>query len=301
MDESRYTTLFGQEQSRSQVFAGLYLLLGGVVVGLGAIGLFLYAGAQEGLRIYMWREAALALGAVAITTFFLGISVALPSNRFMRWASYAGVLLCGVAIILFMIHYPHNFNVQDSLDPNQADHTALDTVLFALGLAVIVAGAFVSVVGYYVQRLGQWADEREVYEDEYGNKTYEVPDWVVEKDLEEAMRRHGVSWGMGDDAATSLKINLRDDELDGAFVNAKGRVNVIELDAVDNDTAVGALVGMRPENRNRKTMEATEVDDPVAALKAFRKQVQENPKEFRVKQGVFRKSRHGGPKLGGEP
>ena len=301
MDDSRFTTLFGKEQSRAQFFAGFYLLLGGVVVGLAAIGLFLFAGAQGGARLYLWREAALALGALALTTFFLGISVALPSNRLMRRASYVGVLMCGAAIVLFMLHYPLHFNVQDSLDPNQEDYTVLDTLLFALGLAIIAAGAFVSVVGYYVQRLEQWADEREVYEDEFGNKTYEVPDWVIEKDLEEAMQRHGVNWGMGDDGATALKINVRDDLLDGAFVNAKGRVNVIELDALENDTAVGALVGMRPENRNRQEVGGDEVDDPVAALKAFRKQVQENPKAYRVKPGVLRRSKRPGPRHGGEP
>ncbi len=298
MDESRYTTLFGHEQSRTQVYTGLYLLLGGLVVGLGAVGLFLFAGSQEVARLYLWREGALALGAVAITTFFLGISVALPSNRFMQRASYLGVLLCGVSIILFMIHYPLHFNVQDSLDPNQQDYTAVDTILFALGLSIMVAGAFVSVVGYYIQRLSQWV-EPESYVDEFGNKTYEVPDWVVEKDLEDAMDRHGVSWGMGDDA-TSLQINVRDD-MDGAVINAKGRVNIVEIDAKDNDEAVGALVGMRPENRNRRTVAADEVDDPVAALRAFRKQVKEDPKAFRVKQGGLRKPRQGGPKLGEEP
>lgn len=299
MDESRSTTLFGQEQSRAQFFAGFYLLLGGIVVGLGAIGLFLFAGVQGGSRLYLWREAALALGALALTTFFLGISVALPSSRGMRRASYLGVMLCGSAIVLFMLHYPLHFNVQDSLDPNQKDYTVVDTLVFALGLTIIVAGAFVSVVGYYVQRIGQWADEREVYEDEFGNKTYEVPDWVVEKDLEEAMSRHGVSWGMGDITATSLKISIQDDLPDGAVVNPKGRVNIVEMDAVDTDTAVGALVGLRPENRNRKTLGATDVDDPVAALKAFRKQVQENPKEFRIKQG--RRKKQAGPRLGEEP
>ncbi len=296
MDANRYTTLFGQEQSRAQVYTGLYLLLGGVVVGLGAIGLFLFAGTHDGSRLYLWREAALALGAIALTTFFLGIAVALPSNRFMLRASYAGVLLCGIAIILFMVHYPLNFNVQDSLDPNQEDYTALDTILFALGLAIIVAGAFVSVVGYYVQRLGRWV-EREVYEDEHGNKTYEVPDWVVEKDLDDAMRRHGVHWGMGEE--TALKINVRDG-LDGAIISKRGRVNRIELDPAEHDAAVHALQGMRPENRNRRTVDAGEVDDPVAALRAFRKQVQENPKDFRVKQGILRRPRQGGPRLGRE-
>ncbi len=293
MDEARVSVLFGQEQSRAQVYGGLYLLLGAFVVGLGAVGLFLFAGGQDGGRLYLWREAALSMGAMAITAFFLGISVALPSTRGMRWASYVGVLLCGVAIILFQLHYPLHFNVQDSADPAQADHTVLDTLLFAFGLTIIVAGAFVSVVGYYIQRLTQWVG-REVYEDEFGKPTYEVPDWVIEKDLEEAMRRHGVDWGLG--GIEALQINVKD-EMEGAVVS-KGRVNVIHVDSAETDQSVSALVGMKPENRNRKTLDATEVDDPVAALKAFRKQVQENPKEYRVKRGVLRKSKEAGPQLG---
>ena len=277
----RVSVLFGQEQTRTQMFAGLYLLLGGFVLGLVAMGLFFFAGSRTGASLFAWRETALTLGAVALTTFFVGISVALPSPRGMRIASYVGIALCVVAIVLFAVHYPLHFNVQDSPDPNQADYTALDTTLFALGLAIIIAGAFASVLGYYVQRISQWVD-REVYEDEHGRKTYEVPDWVVEKDIDDAMKRHGAQWGLGDLGTDRLKLNVQDD-MAGAIIKGKGKNKVIHISSQDNDSAVGALVKMNPEHRNKKEVDGGEADDALAALKAFRRQVAEDPKAFKVK------------------
>jgi hypothetical protein len=276
----RANVMFGREQTRGQMFAGLYLLLGGFVLGLGALGLFLFAGSREGAAMFNWREAALALGAVALTTFFLGLSIALPNPKGMRIASSIGVALCLVATALFTLHYPMHFNVQDSPDPTQADYTALDTILFALGLAIIIAGAFTSVVGYYVQRIGQWV-ERETYLDEDGKKTYEVPDWVVEQDIDDAMKRHGAEWGLGTDS-TRLTITVKD-EMEGAVIKGKGKARVTHLSAAETDKAVGQLAAMRPENRNRKQVGSNEVDDPVAALRAFRKQVAEDHRAFKVK------------------
>ncbi len=295
MDDT--TTMLGQEQSRSQVFAGLYLLAGGVVSGIIAVALFLYANTLSGSAIYSWREGALALGAIALTTFFLGVSVALPSNRFMRIASAVGVVLCIVAIALFMVHYPFNFNVPGSEFPGQTDYTALDTLIFVAGLAIIVAGAFMAVVQYYVHRLQVMVTPgsthtREIIRerlpegqtkgryDDHDDRNYEVPDWVVERDLEDAMAKHGYEWGMGD-RIPELNINVRD-EMPGAYAS-RGRVNVVEMDPSDNDEALNALNAMRPSRRDKKVVEDTEVDDPVAALRAFRKQMAEDPKKFKVK------------------
>lgn len=277
----RVSVLFGHEQTRGQMFAGLYLLLGGFVLGIAAMGLFFFAGTRDGASLYTWRETALTLGAVALTTFFVGISVALPNPRGMRIASFVGIALCLTATVLFMLHYPDHFNVQDSPDPNQADYTALDTTLFALGLAVIVAGAFTSVVGYYVQRIGQWVD-REVYLDEHGRKTYEVPDWVVEQDLDEAMRKHGAAWGLGDVDTAKLQLDVKD-SMDGAVIKGRGKNKVIHISSTANDRSVESLAAMNPNRRNRKELDAGDVDDPVAALKAFRKQVAEDPKTYKVK------------------
>ncbi len=294
MGDAPTTTLLGQEQNKSQVFAGLYLLAGGIVAGLVAVGLFLYSSSLTGDSIYVWREGALALGALALTTFFLGVSVALPSGRAMRLASYVGVLLCGIAIILFMLHYPYSFNVTGSDFPGQEDYTAVDTVIFAIGLAIIVSGAFMAVIRYYAERLSVVVtntetirevqvpqervqfddDDQPYYEDEDGNRSYEVPDWVVERDLEDAMATHGWQWGMGDERP-QLNINVKDD-MPGAYAS-RGRVNVVEMDARDNDEALSALNKMKPGVKNKAVVEDTEVDDPVAALRAFRKKMAEDP------------------------
>lgn len=298
MVDAPTTQVLGQEQSRRMAFAGIYLLIAGFVAGLGAIGLFLYANTLSGDSIYSWREGALALGAGALTTFFLGVSVALPSGRAMRVASGIGVILCAVGIGLFMLHYPFNFNVPGSDFPGQTDYTAQDTLIFVLGLALIIASAFMAVIQYYVHRLqvmvapthtkeiiretirDTGGKERRKQYDDHDDRNYEVPDWVVERDLEDAMDKHGWEWGMGGERP-QLNINVRD-EMPGAYAS-RGRVNVVEMDPEDNDEALAKLNSMKPSRRDKKVVEDEEIDDPVAALKAFRKKMAEDPKKYKVK------------------
>ena len=282
MTDNRILFLFGRETTRGQLYGGLYLLFGGFLLGLTALGTFFFANTRPEASLFAWREGALALGAVAVTTFFFGISYALPSKRGMRIASYVGLVLCLIATGLFMAHYPYNFNVADSPDPTQADYTAPDLMLFAAGLAIIVAGAFVSVIGYWVQ-LSQGPKTEE--EDEWTGKGYEVPDWVVEKDIDDAMKRHGVSWGLGE---KTDHIHLEVAEMGpGLAFGKRGKVKTVHLSADRVETATATLVKTRPEFSRSKALPGQWADEAVDALRAFQKEKVENPKLYTPKLGFW--------------
>ena len=271
--EDRYNNLFGTKTSKGQLYGGFFLLIAGVVLGIAALILFFIGYNDSGDSIYRWRRGALTLGALAMLFIPLGISVSLPTKTGMRILSYVGAGLCLLATVLLFIHYPDNFNVQDSRDPNQEDYTALDTSIYVVGFAGIVSALFTSVIGYYLGRLqpvAAGAAEDEVDDETYG-PGYEVPDWVVERDIEYAMKKYGVSWGDGKGSGTSnLNVNVAD-AVGGKFVvGGLGKAKTVQLDAEQVDAGVKGLTTVRPSKK--PSLPGEWADDSVSALKGLRRQ-----------------------------
>lgn len=271
--EDRYNNLFGTKTSKGQLYGGFFLLIAGVVLGIAALILFFIGYNDSGDSIYRWRRGALTLGALAMLFIPLGISVSLPTKTGMRILSYVGAGLCLLATVLLFIHYPDNFNVQDSADPNQEDYTALDTSIYVVGFAGIVSALFTSVIGYYLGRLqpvATGAADDEVDDETYG-PGYEVPDWVVERDIEYAMKKYGVSWGDGKGSGTSnLNVNVAD-AVGGKFVvGGLGKAKTVQLDAEQVDAGVKGLTTVRPSKK--PSLPGEWADDSVSALKGLRRQ-----------------------------
>ena len=276
--ESRYNNLFGSKTSKGQLYGGFFLLIAGVILGLAALILFIFAyNVDQGDdAVYNWREAAGITGAAALLFIPFGVTVSLPTNTAMRVLSYIGVGLGVLGIVLFALHYPEHFNVKDKLDPGQlqTDYLALDLSLFVAGFTCIVATLFTSVIGYYLGRLQPVAAgaEEETDDETYG-PGYEVPDWVVERDIEYAMKRHGVSWGDGKSTGSSnLNVNVAD-AVGGSFVvGGLGKARTVQLDAEQVDTGVNQLTTLRPSKK--PTLPSEWADDSTRALRALRNKQQ---------------------------
>src|ERR1041385_1851481 len=271
--ESRYNNLFGSKTSKGQLYGGFSLLIAGIVLGLAALALF-FIGYNVNAdthphQFYNWRHGALTVGAFALTLIPLGISVSLPTKTGMRILSYIGTGLCLLATVLFFIHYPNHFNVADSKDPNQADYTGLDTGIYAIGFACLVSALFTSVIGYYLGRLQPTTVTEDEVDDESYGPGYEVPDWVVERDIEYAMKKYGVSWGDGKSSGSSnLNVNVAD-SVGGKFVvGGLGKARTVQLDAEQVDAGVKGLTTIRPSKK--PTLPGEWADDSVGALKALR-------------------------------
>src|SRR5688500_58842 len=149
--ESRYDNLFGTKTSKGQLYGGFFLLIAGIVLGVAALILFFigYNVDPQNSSYYRWREGALTVGAAAGILLFFGPTVSLPTKTGMRILSYIGAGLCLLATVLFFFHYPEHFNLRNAA-PGQADYTGLDTLIYAAGLALLIATLFTSLIGYYL-------------------------------------------------------------------------------------------------------------------------------------------------------
>jgi hypothetical protein len=267
---------FGPALSKGQLYGGFYLMTGGVVLGFAALILFLISNSQTGVAVYNWREGAFVLGALAVPSIFLGVAVALPTKMAMRAGAALGLVLCAIAALLFSIHYPLHFNVPDS---GQADHTALDVGLYSFGLVLLLASTFTSLIGYYTARpVSPSANaDGEVGALPAG---YDVPDWVVEKDIDFAMKKYGVSWGESPQArrAQGLQINVDDDLGPNVVIGGRKAARTVQLETPGLDDATKKLSTMRPNKK--KVLDQDWGDDSMNALLNFRKAKAANPKEF---------------------
>jgi hypothetical protein len=269
--EDRYNNLFGTKTSKGQLYGGFFLLIAGVVLGLAALILFFISLNVSGTNVLTWRHVALPLGAGALMLIVFGATVSLPTKTGMRVLSYVGTGLCLLGTVLLAIHYPNHFNIKNPA-PGQADYTALDLAVYSVGFTFMVAALFTSLIGYYLGRLQPAATstEDEVDDETYG-PGYEVPDWVVERDIEYAMKKYGVSWGDGKGSGTSnLNVNVAD-AVGGKFVvGGLGKAKTVQLDSEQVDQGVKGLTTVRPSKK--PSLPGEWADDSVGALKNLRRQ-----------------------------
>ncbi|HUR61695.1 MAG TPA: hypothetical protein VM286_04955 [Candidatus Thermoplasmatota archaeon] len=285
--ENRYSTLFGNETSKGRLQGGFFVLAFGVLLGLTALTLFFFAVANAGDKTtyYNLMKAGLTLGPIGLAAISFGGSLALPTKTSMRVFGYVGLGLTLVASLLFFLHYPTHFNVASKGSKLQ-DFMPLDVAVFAFGFVMMVAANISSIVGFYLGRTTVVQGEAGEEEDIYG-AGYEIPDWVVERDIEYAMKKYGVSWGEGSLAKgdKTLHVNVADSMGTGFVVGGLGKARTVQLDAEHVDSAVKQLSGVRPNKKG--AIPGEWADDATRALVAFRKQKEANPTAFRPKQGFW--------------
>jgi hypothetical protein len=292
--ETRYSTLFGTKTSKGQLQLGFFILGAGALLGIVALGLYLFGTTQSDPSLgvnspfYDWAKPALTLAPLALAGILMGISVALPTRTGARTAAWIGLAFCVTAAILFWFHYPKNFNVAVK-GGTQDDWMALDVLVFVAGAICMMAAIVTSVIGYYLGRLQPAGGESKSEEEDIYGSGYEVPDWVVERDIEEAMKRHGVSWGEGvrDAHKNTLYVNVADSVGGNMVVGGLGKAKVVHVEATQVDEATAKLSGTRGHKRG--ALPGEWADESVAALVAFRKQKAANPKLYAPKRTFWQK------------
>lgn len=277
--ESRYDNLFGTKTSSGKLSGGFFLLIAGMLAVIAGIVLFFIAYGENKFLdngdynpdYFTWMRVAIPLSAGGLTAILLGVTVALPTKTGMRILGYVGAGLCVLAVVLVTVHYPDNWAVSGS---GQSSYEGLDSAIFAVGAVFLMASLFTSLIGYYLGKLQPVtvAGEEETDDETYG-PGYEVPDWVVERDIEYAMKRHGVSWGDGKSTgSTSLNVNVAD-AVGGKFVvGGLGKARTVQLDAEQVDTGVSQLTTLRPSKK--PTLPSEWADDSTKALRALRNKQQ---------------------------
>jgi hypothetical protein len=287
--ENRYSTLFGNETSKGRLQGGFFFLIAGALLGLAALALFFFAvpqaGAKDKSTYYNLMHIALTGGPVALAAVSFGASLALPTKTSMRVLGYCGLGFALVASLLFFFHYPDHFNVAKF---GRQDFMPLDVLVFAIGFVMMAGANLSSIVGFYLSRTTVVQGEAGEEEDIYG-PGYEIPDWVVERDIEYAMKKYGVEWGEGSLAKgdKTLHVNVADSMGTGFVVGGLGKARQVQLDADHVDSAVKQLSGVRPNKKG--AIPGEWADDATRALVAFRKQKEANPQAFQAKRTFWQK------------
>jgi hypothetical protein len=263
--EKFYEDAFGAPQSRGELYTGFFLLITGFVLSI--VGILIFLGLSRnfsGINEYNWREIGGVIGALGPPAILVGISVTLPTRWTMRILDAIGSALCLGGIGVFMYLYPHKWNTGTGQE-------IWGVLLFVAGCAALLASTLSSLIGYYVSRAtGGGAGVGDVTASDYN---YDIPDSVIEKDIELAMRRYNVSWG-GEGAEQQHKgvqFNVNDEFAAGTIIGGKGVARSVTLDAPQVDTATDKLRSLRG-TKGVTSLDTKGVDDTTSALLKFRQQ-----------------------------
>lgn len=287
--EAWYQKLLGPEAKRGHLYPGFWMLLGGIAVGLSGLGLFLYSESLHGAAYVVWREAAIVLAALSGPLVFLGISFALPARLAVRVVSAGGAVLAGSTLFLFTRHYPHNFNVPGY---DRVDHAPLIVSLYLLGMAVLVGGILAQLIGYYVRRNQPSGEEGDAG---WEGTDYEVPDWLIQKDIDDAMRLYPASWGDGTNGLIkSIMINVDDALAPGSELRDGDFARMSDLEVPDLDLTSRKVKGLY---NNDVDLPDDVAENPAEQLRRLRQLQVKDPKRYLPHKrswwrSVFRRDRH---------
>jgi hypothetical protein len=204
---------------------------------------------------------------VSVPAVLVGVVVLLPVERRALYAALAGTALTLGATGAFVWAYPQRWNSTAG-----ADLTAPIVVVYALGLAAVVASTGAALVAHAVARAQppSFEEVEAMREEETETETWTEAE--IEADIEAAMAETEISWGgVETDETSSLDLQTEELELDGA-VDVAPNTTQVEGDAVEGAVAgLRALKGTGPETAT----ETETVDDQTAALNQLKRQKRE--------------------------
>lgn len=267
--EKFYEDKFGAPQSRGELYTGFFLIIAGFILSIVGIIIFMAVSKGTDLVSYNWRETAIVIAALGPPAILVGISVTLPTKWTMRILDGIGILFSLVATALFMTFYPFKWNTGTG-------HELWGVVFYVAGLAALLASTISSLIGYYVARAtaGFGGGGGSMDAPDYN---YDIPDSVIERDIELAMRRYNVSWG-GEGAESSsqhgIQFDVKDQFAPGTVIGGKGTARTVTLDAPQVDAATDKLRSIRG-TKGATTVDAKAVDATTAALLQFRQKKQQ--------------------------
>lgn len=169
------------------------LVLAGVCLGLA--GVSAVALAQEAAAPQELRELGAVLGGLGMLVLMWGILSGLPPHRTVRVVGLGGVLIGILGLAAFVWAYPQNWS-----KALVVDHTVPVLVTYVTGMVLLVAATFASLVADFVLRMQVRSKLR-------GELGRDPTDAEIQADIDQAMRRHKVTWGgLAEDRGKGLKF-----------------------------------------------------------------------------------------------
>jgi len=196
-----YRTYIGEPDREVDVYLGFALFFAGIGFGvaafiIGAVGQLTGAGGQSADFIY--REAALAVGMLALPATLTSVVVLLPVSRRAVYGAAVGSAISLVGLGLFIWAYPYSW-----ARPPGPTYSVQVLFIYGVGLAALLAATGGALVAYHIDRTKPRLDVAAT--DDTGD---EITDEQVEADIESAMENVDLNWG-GVERTQGVDLNIR--------------------------------------------------------------------------------------------
>ena len=263
-----YRTYIGEPDREIDVYLGFALFFAGIGFGIaafviGAIGQLTGAGGQSADFVY--REAAIAVGMLALPATLSSVVVLLPVSRRAVYGAAAGSAVSLVGLGLFIWAYPYSWAVGPG-----PTYSVQVLFIYGVGLAALLAATGGALVAYHIDRAEPRPGDFTAEDDGTGD---EITDEQVEADIESAMEGVDLTWGgVERDEGSDLKITPSESEVDMDVQGMDVEAERVTRSGVDEQVQGLAMVkgGQKTTDRSEST-----VDDQTNKLAELRERQRE--------------------------
>ena len=258
-----YRTYIGEPDREIDVYLGFALFFAGIGFGIaafviGAVGQLTGAGGQSADFIY--REAALAVGMLALPATLSSVVVLLPVSRRAVYGAAAGSAITLAGLGLFIWAYPYSWAVGPG-----PTYSVQVLFVYGVGLAALLAATGGALVAYHIDRAKPRPGD---FTDEDADAGEAVTDEQIESDIESAMEGVDLTWGgVERSEGSDLKIRASESEVD---MDVKGMD--VEAERVTRSGVDEQVQGLAMVKGGQKTTDRSEstVDDQTNKLAELR-------------------------------
>lgn len=261
-----YRSYIGEPDREIDVYLGFALFFAGIGLGIaafviGAAGQLTGAGGRGAGFVY--REAAIAVGMLALPATLSSVVVLLPVSRRAVLGAAVGSAVAITGLGLFVWAYPYNWAVGPG-----PTYSIQVLFVYGIGLAALLAATGGALVTHHIDqakpRPGDFVESDE------GSETAELTDEEIEEDIESAMSDVDLTWGgVERDDGTELKLNTTaaEEEMDVGGLDVEAER--VTRSGVDEQVAGLTTVKGGEKNTNRSE---SNVDDQIDQLSKLREQ-----------------------------
>ncbi|MBX0285762.1 DUF7139 domain-containing protein [Haloarcula salinisoli] len=260
-----YRTYIGEPDREVDVYLGFALFFAGIGFGIaafviGAIGQLTGAGGESADFIY--REAAIATGMLALPATLSSVVVLLPVSKRALYGAATGSAISLVGLGGFVWAYPYSWAVGPG-----PTYSVQVLFVYGVGLAALLAATGGALVAYHIDRAKPRPGDFTAEDDDAGE---EITDEQIEQDIESAMEDVDLTWGgVEKTEGSELKIRTSETEAEMDATGLDVEAERVHRSSVDDQVQGLAMVkgGQKQTDRSTST-----VDDQTNKLAELREQ-----------------------------
>jgi len=261
-----YRAYIGEPDREIDVYLGFALFFAGIGLGIaafviGAAGQLTGAGGPGADFIY--REAAIAVGMLALPATLSSVVVLLPVSRRAVLGAAGGSAIAIAGLAGFVWAYPYNWAVGPG-----PTYSVQVLFVYGIGLAALLAATGGALVTYHIDRAKPRPGDFEEPADD--SESPELSDEDIEEDIDSAMAEVDLTWGgVERDDGTDLKLNTTEAE-EGMDISGLN----VEAERVTRGGVDEQVAGLTTVKGGEKKTDRSEsnVDDQIDQLSKLREQ-----------------------------